>query len=206
MKNGNLVIAFSGGCFSGKTTSINYISEKFKNSVFIDEIIRKKNIISIDTVRKNPIEYLYLQDDIIRKKINQEYEFISKNKDKIILIDRALSDSLFYLTFYLDKSNFKEKEYEIFNKLFNDLVFHINNNKYDFVLNFFPLNIFCEDKKFRPKNIDFSKHQEHILITSYNNYFFYDKLLNINMNNVNEINKIIKLIDNNYGKLEKNVF
>ena len=70
------IIVFTGGCYSGKTTSMEIIKklleEQGKSVIFLDELIRKYNIESIDDIRKDANKYMDLQYDIISGKIQAE--------------------------------------------------------------------------------------------------------------------------------------
>ena len=62
------VIAFSGGCFSGKTTTMKFVKEQLISAGYkvtvLDEIIRTVTDKPIDEIRKNPSAYLDLQKKI----------------------------------------------------------------------------------------------------------------------------------------------
>lgn len=115
----NLVIALSGASHSGKTTFMENAQTLLgkDNVVCISENIREMDVVKkegIEKVRENPALYFLLQKEIITKKINQEIEASLKSKDKIILIDRSLADSIYYLTKYTEISKFPpelKKEY-----------------------------------------------------------------------------------------------
>lgn len=118
----NLVIALSGASHSGKTTFMTDAQTLLgkDNVICISENIREVDIvksIGIEKIRENPALYFTLQKKIITKKINQEIEASLTCKDKIILIDRSLADSIYYLTKYTEISKFPpelKKEYFTF--------------------------------------------------------------------------------------------
>lgn len=58
---------------------------------------------TIDELRAKPKEYLAFQRKVLESRIEAEKEAFSK--EGIILIDRGLSDFIFYLTFYTDKAS-----------------------------------------------------------------------------------------------------
>ena len=68
-----IYITFTGGCHSGKTTSIQIIKkileEKGKTVYIFSEIIRNHNIGSIDEIRSDANKYIDLQYNIINEKI-----------------------------------------------------------------------------------------------------------------------------------------
>lgn len=175
------VVTFSGGCVSGKTTMMNAVRENLASKgikcVFMDEIMREKKINSIDDIRSAPGKYLSLQEDIIMEKVNLErmIKFSTKSIDAdVVLIDRALSDSLFYLLFYTDKSKLTTAELQRFEALYayvNDHAKYMFERIYDLVIFFKPLSNVKVDDKFRPKNIDILKYTESRMIEMLNTYF-----------------------------------
>lgn len=190
----NIGIVFSGGCYSGKTTAIQKMVDAFgkENCIVLQEAIREKLHEPIDEIRGYPGKYLQLQKEVIDLKINQE-KFVFKNhENKIILVDRALSDSLFYLTFYLDKNALYINELKELNKLYNHLLKEANNSfesYYDFVLNFSPLQKPCADVYFRPEKIEQLKNIEHQLISTFSygisnsKNYKYQQIIDVNLNN-----------------------
>jgi deoxyadenosine/deoxycytidine kinase len=160
------LIAFSGACNSGKTTAMQKAKARFGDTVtLMPEIIRqlalapaKVQIESLSNLRKNPTAYLLVEDDIIRRKIQQECDAM-QNSGKVYLIDRSVVDSLFYLIFYLDKSNLSSQELRLFRALY-DMVINALTLwlQYDAILFFLPLNIETNDL-FRP-NMDIYQKME----------------------------------------------
>jgi len=189
-----MIIAFSGGCFSGKTSTINlYKNLLGDRAITLDELVRGKKIISIDDIRKDPIKYLDFQEEIITQKIEQEKYAFSNSKDKIVLVDRALSDSLFYLTFYVNKDknlqgNFWTKYSSLIDRVKKSTQYAFENI-YDYVLEFSPIEAKCNDEVFRPHFIDVQKYIEYDMISTYNQAFSKpNQLIKLNLNkNVNEI-------------------
>lgn len=185
-------IAFSGGCYSGKTTAIKMMRHHLEcdghKVIVLSELMRDHKITSIDELRKNPSKYLKLQEEIIEEKITQElgveYHAIKQNlilakngkqtHDYIVMIDRAITDSLFYLLFYLDKSQLNSKELVRYENLYNfvDNCAHlIFSSVYDNVLLFKPLAHKSEYDKYRPKDIDVLKHTEYRFISTLTKYY-----------------------------------
>lgn len=173
-------IAFSGGCFSGKTTTMKLAKEVFESHgikvIMLDELMRDKKIVSIDEIRKNPVEYLNLQEEIITKKIDMEHALHLKNEKCVVLADRAITDSLFYLLFYVDKSQLDYKDMLRFEKLYAFVDEYARNkafyNIYDYLLEFKPLsNDVCVkacDDIYRPMNLLVQRHSEYRLIRTLN--------------------------------------
>lgn len=218
--NNNLGIAFSGGCFSGKSSSIEKLKELLgeENCIVLGEVMRDQKIRSIDDIRKYPKVYLGLQSKIILQKIKQELEAFKLNDNKIILIDRALSDSLFYLTFYLDKSQLNTDQLKELAQLYN-LVFENAyssfHERYDLVLNFLPIDSECTDKKFRPDNIKILKEVEHNIINTFtkgiakDNTYIYNQLIDIDLNLEKLVEKLFlsrfKKFPDNYDEYSANI-
>lgn len=173
------VIAFSGGCFSGKTTTMNevkaYLEDAGYKVAVLGELIRTATGKPIDVIRKDPTAYLRLQEKIIRSKIEQENKAIEDNGDNIVyLADRAITDSLFYLQNYVDKSGLSDEDMVAYCKLHKEVIEHAHNifsAKNFFVLEFSPINNGTSDDIFRPKHIDFSKEYEHDAISLLNSSF-----------------------------------
>lgn len=184
----NKIIYFSGSSSSGKSTTINFIKEElnkkgFTNIIDYSEIIRNipevKNK-SIDELRKNSHEYLMIEDKIIREKIEQEKSAIlDNNSDKIYLFDRCITDSLYYLISYTEKSKFIENDYIIYSNLINHIIDHINFLKSCIIqfhtrfslLEFLPMDINAQTEDMRPKNIEILKKSEYNIISIFNSYF-----------------------------------
>lgn len=196
MKDNRVIIAFSGGCFSGKTSTILKLKEKLGDEcVVLDEIIRKiyndSENFSITKLRENPEEYFKLQIKIIKEKIKSEIDssLNEEFKDKFILVDRALTDSFFYLTYYVDKSSLSKESKEIYNNFVKDLVDYIEQSSYlyDFVFEFSPIENKINTDNFRPFDIDSSKNIEHFFISIYNKNFYSKRnnliKIDLNLNN-----------------------
>lgn len=175
------VIAFSGGCYSGKTTTIGVVKKALENAGYevatLNELIRVATSKPIDELRKNPSEYLKLQEKIIREKIEQENKAFEDKSDKVYLIDRAITDSLFYLQNYVDKSALTEEEMIRYCKLHKTVISHakkaFSQFGYNVILEFVPIKGACIDDKYRPKHITYSKEYEHDAISILNFNFMY---------------------------------
>lgn len=188
----NILIAFSGGCFSGKTTTMNKLLSYLKDKGYPVEVIgeRAREIMpqqyngNIDLLRKNAKDYLKFEIDIISKKIQDEDNARAGESKKIYLIDRALSDSLFYLETYIDIKSLdleSAKEFTDFHKELVNLLamdrLHYCNYRYDIVFEFEPIENSNNDDTFRPGNVDVIKHYEHNRIKRINDEFFTDIML-----------------------------
>lgn len=166
------VIAFSGGCFSGKTTAIQAVKKSLEDAGYkvtvLDELIRTVTDKPIDVIRWNSSEYLELQDKIIRGKIAQEIKAFEDKSDTIYLVDRAITDSLFYLQNYVDKNSRSPNEMKVFCALHKDTIRHArrafgypdDHSGYFAVVEFKPL-VGENTDLFRPMHIDYSKEFEH---------------------------------------------
>lgn len=199
------IVAFSGGCFSGKTTTINKVAEKLRQlgyTVYIlNENIRDKNVFrkagNIDNIRQDPNSYLLLQNEIIREKIENENEILSAKytTKTIILVDRALTDSLFYLSCYVDKANLTLENKKIFRHLFSFIyMILLLSKRYDKVLEFRPIKIENIDK-YRPKDLEQLHYFEYEIIHCFNNNFF-DKSIVEEVINVKQESCIDNLVNN----------
>lgn len=148
----SVLIGFSGACVSGKTTLIQRLEQDLDNVRVIDELIRSKNIKNLTTLRQeDPNGYLDIQHDIILRKIAQEDEAISCKDSSLVLADRSLADSLYYLTRYTAVDKLTPKNVE----RFYELVSTITNSwhkRYSKIVFLKPLNVKVDDH-FRVENL-----------------------------------------------------
>lgn len=177
-----IVIAFSGGCFSGKTTTMEKLKESLEKRghrvIMLSELVREYKIGSIDELRENPSKYLAFQDSIITSKISAEAHLLSQaySDTDIVLVDRAITDSLFYLLFYVDKKELTERDLNIYWHLLSRAQNHAEyafKHIYDEVIEFAPINKLCDDTVFRPQKIDILKYIESIAISMLNKHAMY---------------------------------
>jgi uracil-DNA glycosylase family 4 len=156
----NTLIAFSGACYSGKTTFMQMIKEKLGDDCLVlPEIIRELNIKSIDEVRKTD-DYFNIQKNIITKKMEMEIEAVKNNNNKIILTDRSLVDSLYYFMMYVNnKNNFEE-----FPKLLSSIIEYIKWGIYNKIVVLEPLDVKDKGDPYRPDNILFIQRPEYEII------------------------------------------
>lgn len=172
------IVAFSGGCHSGKTTTMLRVKEMLEANgtrvVMLDEIVRGTNIISIDDIRSKPSEYLAFQEHVIRKKIAQELMCLDY-EDCVVLVDRAIADSIFYLLFYTDKSSLSAEELDRFTTLYAEAHSHAVNtayNKlYDIIFQFRPIEITKDAGNMRPDKLRCIQFSEYNAITTFNGYY-----------------------------------
>ena len=173
-------IAFSGGCFSGKTSTMealkSILEKEGYNVVIVNEVMRETEVakfgMSIDTIRQNANLYFKLQKEIIQKKVKQELEAFDGEPNTIYLFDRALTDSLFYYEFYVDKSKLDNKrEYFRFHEyLINKVCSNIN--QIDLLVEFKPLD--CRDinkDKMRPAYLKVVSYSEYTCIHRLNHFY-----------------------------------
>lgn len=202
------IIAFSGGCFSGKTSTmeaLKYILEKQGYKVvIIGEVMREteeaKSGMSIDAIRQDANLYFKLQKEIIREKINRESEAFNCENNTVFLFDRALTDSLFYYEFYVDKSKLDDKkDYFEFHKFLLKTI-DVLLNQIDLLIEFKPLNN-CDvnEDKMRPAYLKEISYSEYICISRLN-YTYRQKddrhgFMCINLNNKYYNNCVEQIID-----------
>lgn len=207
-------IAFSGGCFSGKTSTmeaLKYILEKEGYKVvIISEAMREteaaKSGMSIDAIRQDANLYFKLQKEIIQKKINQEFEAFNGEPNTIYLFDRAITDSLFYYEFYVDKSKLDNKEeYFKFHKYLLDKV-SSTLNQVDLLIEFKPLNNRdINVDKMRPAYLSSASYLEFACIYRLNNNYRrkFDRKLGYYMVDLNDkyYNNCVEQIINKIRKV-----
>lgn len=174
-----ICIAFSGGCLSGKTTAMNVVSEmaiaKGFEVVKLSEIIRSAlpPTESIDELRKDAKKYLAFEYNVINAKINAEKNAYNKyryNDRVVIVVDRAITDSMFYFMHYLNYNELSVDEIKATNRFLAIMRMHIDiafESIYTHVFEFVPLNVENNDS-LRPANIDSIKYVEHSHIHNLN--------------------------------------
>ena len=185
----NILIAFSGGCFSGKTTTLKLLEKYLSNKGYPVEVIheRARELMplqyngNIDLLRKNAKDYLEFEIEIISKKMQDEENARIGESKKIYLIDRALSDSLFYLETYIDIRSLdleSAKQFTDFHKkLIDKMIKFMHNRRYDMVFEFKPIEHATNEDTFRPENIGEIKYYEHNRIKQINNNYIAGKTL-----------------------------
>lgn len=154
-------IAFSGPNHSGKTTTMTKLFDKLAGMskdviVFGENMHKLMQGKSIDDIRADPKLYLDIEWQCIEERIQfeaaiQKYE---NDKDVVALIDRPLSDSLYYLVAYTNTSLFGFEDLDKFKVLVEKTKAACEKymlNQIVYVFN--PLCIECTDFKYRPKNI-----------------------------------------------------
>lgn len=201
-------IAFSGGCFSGKTSTMEALKSILEKEgykvVIVSEAMRETEVaksgMSIDAIRQDANLYFKLQKEIIQKKVKEEIEAFSGEPNTIYLFDRALTDSLFYYEFYVDKSKLDNK-YEYF-KFHEWLLREVHTSlvNLDLLIEFKPLeNCSVNDDKMRPAYLKEASYSEYTCIHRLNyTYRRKDKVqgfMSINLNNECNNNCIEQIID-----------
>ena len=189
MNKNTFFIAFSGGCLSGKTTTIKEVKKIYDRlglkTVVLDELMRSHTLESIDDLRSRPDEYFELEKTIISEKIATEMNLFNNNEKCVILCDRAITDSLFYLLFYAEKNKFSVEQLREFNELYckiDKYAKYAFENIYDVLVEFKPLELSSNDK-YRPNNIDVLKHMEYRFIHTLNEaYGQYTSKLEVDLN------------------------
>lgn len=204
------LIAFSGGCYSGKTSTMNALKSILENEyglkvVIVNEAIRETEIAksgaSIESIRHNADNYFRLQKEIIQKKYNQELEANACGEPTVFLFDRALTDSLFYYETCVDKSRLSEKrEYYKFHKWLIDRI-GVRMSRMDMVIEFKPLdNTNANDDKMRPVYLKQASAFEYECISRLNYaYCRKDKqhgFMSVNLNDPFYNNIIEQIIEN----------
>ena len=151
---------------------------------------------------RDPNSYLLLQNEIIREKIENENEILGvKYATKtIILVDRALTDSLFYLSCYVDKVNLTPENKKIFRHLFCSIyTYLILTKRYDKVLEFKPLEIKDIDE-YRPKDLEQLQFFEYEMIHCLNKNFYKSTIeKNINVKQESCIDNLVNTIVSDYA-------
>ena len=156
---------------------------------------------SIDAIRQDANLYFKLQKEIIKKKVKQERDVpFNDEPDTIYLFDRAITDSLFYYEFYVDKSKLDNKEdYFRFHRLLLKRVSFLLN-QIDLLIEFKPLeNCSVNDDKMRPAYLKEASYSEYTCIHRLN-YTYRRKdnvhgFMSINLNKECSNNCIEQIID-----------
>jgi len=222
-----MIIAETGACFSGKTTFAESLKKLYPEVIRQDEIkldkvyeddeIRTKRGLSIDQIRQDPYLYFRWEKAIISKKIDQELTAALKYpRDSIIIFERSLADSFYYLTRFVDISNFNDaqlKDYNDFVQYVLDAAKDHYTNVYDHILIFQPVifeNLDCER---RPKSLKKDHMREYQSIRMLNigmtPSFFQSKIKEVNMASVEltqvdtYVSQVFKSIEDIHKNLQK---
>lgn len=159
----NRLIALSGACHSGKTTVIERMKQEIPEVGVALDPIRQTGFQSIDELRKDPSRYLSVLGTAINMKISQEDDMLNRMERPVWLVDRSLVDSLFYLSFYLDKADLCVREREIYFSLVNRVISLIPG-RYAAVAIFEPIPIEGTIDSMRPADLAASQQSEHKMI------------------------------------------
>ena len=163
------IIGVSGAVCSGKSTWVNNIvassDRVVKCQYNLSDLDKTLKIMSsIDSLRKNDLEYLMFQmESLIFNTISNTFyqENSEEYKDKIILQDRTPLDTIYYLTKYINKN--KNEFYSYMVEKITEMFKHFSKNLYklDYLLLFKPIekNESCMVST-RPKEFDFKYQTE----------------------------------------------
>lgn len=160
-------IAFSGPNHSGKTSTLTRLYEALLEQdidviVFAENMHRLMQGKSIDEIRNNSELYLNIQEQCIDERIKFESE-LDPRKNTVVLIDRPLTDSLFYLRNYLDTGGLSQVGLARYEQLVTKTKMLCSElmPTADRILVFKPLLATCDDKTYRPQNVDELKHRDY---------------------------------------------
>lgn len=127
-----MIIAETGACFSGKTTFAESLKKLYPNVIrqndikidnqYEDDNLRELNGLSIDQIRAHPYLYFRWEKAIISKKIEQERTALKCSDDSIVIFERSLADSIYYLTRFVDISSFNDVEINEYNSFLQNVV------------------------------------------------------------------------------------
>lgn len=169
------MIAFSGGCHSGKTTLMRAMADRLRD-MGKDVLVFKENAHNylekggIDELRANPSKYLDFQEVVVNERINFEKQWLNNQiagDDQIVLVDRPISDSLAYIFMYINVDSLSDED----KRRYRDLVFSIRKHIVSFwrrtnkltIFSLEPLVHACPDSEteYRPKSINSVKYAEY---------------------------------------------
>lgn len=158
-----VIIAFSGSSNSGKTTLINRIAARIPGCHILGENIRDYLVdTSIDAVRANAWSYFELQRNVIRDKINRENAV--KHHDSVILVDRSLADSLWYLTHYTNTTGFSDDQLKEYTNFVQEVIAAAREFcRYDHIFFARPIQL-IEKSQFRPTRLNITQQMESKMI------------------------------------------
>ena len=94
--------------------------------------------------------------------------------NSIVLIDRAITDSLFYLSFYTHNDNISNESKDKLFQTFRNVKEHLSkvNGLYNYILEFKPLKNIYEKDKYRPNDLIEIKDIEYDMIHFLNEGIF----------------------------------
>lgn len=187
------LILFSGPCNSGKTTLLNALNNRLFSQgirpMVLTELIRQKTDKPIDELRKNAHEYLVIQEQIITEKIQQEKLAICDTHTEVWTADRAITDSLFYLENYVNKTELNEEDTKLYAKLHKRVCEYAGRYfSYYKLVQLKPLRAIQQDI-FRPNNLNHLQQYEYECINRLNEYYSaktHSKCLEIDLNHITQ--------------------
>jgi nicotinamide riboside kinase len=165
----NVSFAFSGSCHSGKTTLMSKIKDRFGTRVHVvGECIREHIHESIDAERSSALRYLRLQQRAITEKIRLEDAALRDALGKLIIIDRSLADSLYYLITHTDTRQLNSSQLAEYAELVKHVTTVARSSKrYDMLFMLQPIPVKVLDPM-RPQNIVQTQCIEHAMIETLN--------------------------------------
>jgi hypothetical protein len=165
----NNLIACSGACHSGKSSFIKEcVNMRPDLFMALEENIRAV-VTDIDEIRRQPEKYLELQFQRITLKEEEERAASKKAalEGMCVLVDRSLIDSLFYYTFYVDKSGLTPAYTEAYHQFHQKLMNWIAEDRYKMTLLFKPIKPTEKSvDDIRPDSIEVSQDTEWAMINA----------------------------------------
>lgn len=165
------LVALSGACHSGKTSVLERVKAAMPGAVILSELIRKSSVQSIDEIRKDPVEYLEMQYQLIGKKMLQEEAALADTSNTVYIADRSLVDSLFYYTFYVDKARLTPSQLKRYTEFFETTRLTIVD-RYDAIFLFHPIPFETLDDPLRPNALSVLQSVEFEMIKAMTHGFF----------------------------------
>ena len=172
----------------GKSTTMEMLAEKLKKKGY-NVIIQKENVRpyldkigkTIDEIRKDPVEYMRMQEYIINERRERDMaSCYNDSENNVYLIDRTFADTLFYIEEYIDKSRFTEDELNEYIKMHDETMKTCEQlycSGYDLVLEFIPIDFSGYNKNgddpYRPKNVGVMNNYESACIGNINRAMVY---------------------------------
>lgn len=175
------IIFFSGACNSGKSSALKLAELYLKDKGYQVKTLEESFIpvdASIDDLRKDANKYFEAQKEYILNRIAREKEIVVSQDNTIWLVNRALTDTLAYYLFYINKAELTEENVHEYTTLYLTLIDYLytyanNPNNYwcvHLVNSYLDIDL---SKKSRPKYLKDLQIIEDSLITYFNRMYFY---------------------------------